>query len=61
MMMQMVGSYAEFERAMIRECTSAGPQVSSFQTFLRTLRLASFLIPVVQTCLKPNRYRGAFL
>jgi DNA invertase Pin-like site-specific DNA recombinase len=28
MMMQMVGAFAEFERAMIRECTSAGLAVA---------------------------------
>ncbi len=28
MMMQLVGSFAEFERAMLRERTSAGPAVA---------------------------------
>jgi len=44
MMMQMVGSYAEFERA-IRECTSAGPQVSSFQNIFENAAAGQFFDP----------------
>ena len=62
MMMQMVGAFAEFERAMLRERTKAGiARTAQIATAGNILDLENFFEPLVPSSSTPNQSPAALL